>query len=313
MDLDKMLLVPTKSRYELEIERKGTETDARKMFGSEEVWRYVCDSHHAQKKNLARVIKALGIHNIVDRSQLTPAVIADHDLFVFIGGDNHFTYCAQDILRYVQQNPDEDKYVSGVVLDPSKSAGALLYLDVDSFLCSVSSIEKDDFEIEHWTALEAKIYGGSDEPRPFPAVCDYFVGEYGRLFMSRNRVYIDGKEVFPDRSSGILIATGAGSCGGSWYDNVHNVMFSESDCFDKDVDSARIILTEHASRSKTILHKGQKLVIDSYNDAKGIIAPDSHDDHTAGFMIGCRAEICVSDYHLSVIRPGKGTLRLSSG
>ncbi|MFH1063530.1 MAG: hypothetical protein V1729_00450 [Candidatus Woesearchaeota archaeon] len=308
MDLDRMILVPTKSRYELEVGRYGSESAAREMFGSEEVWDYICGSHHAQKDNLAQVLKGLDDPYVIDRSQLTQDMIHDHDLFVFLGGDNHFTYCAQDILRYVQQNPGDDKLVSGIVLDPGKSAGALLYLDVDSFLGSIPLIRRDEFDVEHWTALEVKISGGSGATRPFPAVCDYFIGEYGRLFMSRNRVYIDGKEVFPDKSSGILIATGAGSCRGSWYDNIHNVMFGESDCFANDADCASIILTEHASKSKATLHKGQKFVIDSYNDAKGIIAPDSHEEHAAGFMIGCRAEIRISEYHLSIMKPGNPSI-----
>jgi NAD kinase len=300
MNLDKMILVPSKTRYELEIKNYDSKDIARKAFGSEEVWKNIVEGHRKQKKNLEKVIKVFGTDRMIDRSLLSRDIIRSNDLFVFLGGDNHFTYCAQDILWYLQDHPEEKKYIAGVVLDPKKSLGALLYYDVDSFLKALPRVEKDDFKVENWTTLEAKV-----EPwraYTYPAVGDYFIGESNRLLMSRNRVSIDGKEIPCEKSSGILIASGQGSGKGSWYNNIHNVMFNSSDHFAKDADFARIILTEHCSRSKMTLYKGQTLVIDSYNDDKGIIAPDSHEDHAADFMIGSRAEIKVSDLKLNVIK-----------
>jgi NAD kinase len=302
MNLDKVLFVPSKSRYEIEIARAGSESLARSFFGSAEVWDYITESYAAQKANLERVVTEFGSEKIIDRSLLED-FIKDNDLFVFLGGDNHFTYCAQELLRYLQQHPDERKYVAGVVLDSKKSLGALLYFDVDRFLGSLQLIKRGDCRVERWTTLEARVDAGSSVALPYPAIGDYFVGEYGRLSMSRNRVYIDCMEIFPDKSSGILVSVGAGSGPGSWYNNVHRVMFGEADRFGKQDGEARVILTEHESRSKATLSAGQMLVIDSYNDARGIVSPDAHEEHSVDFRIGSRAEIRISDIKLDVIAP----------
>ena len=138
-----------------------------------------------------------------------------------------------------------------------------------------------------------------------PAVCDYFVGEYSNLFMSRNDIFkaeISGK-VLPEKSSGILVVTGAGSSPGSWYDNIHQCYFSTPDHFARDEESAKIILRENKSKAKTTLQKGKVLIIDSYNDTRGIIAPDSHEDHSIPFEMGARLEIRISNLKLKVVRP----------
>ncbi len=301
MDLTKMIIVPSKSRYELEIDRKGSEEEARKKFGSDGVWDYIRESHAAQKENLEKVRAAFDNERIVDRSLLTPELISEYDTFVFLGGDNHFTYCCQEILKYMQQHPEEQKDVIGTVLDSKKSLGALLYYDVDRFLGSLPKFEKGEYDVENWTTLEAVVRNGTDA-NPHPAVNDYFIGEYGRLFMSRNRVFLDGKEIFPDKSSGILVVTGSGSDKGSWYNNVHQVMFDTADAFGKEEECARVILTEHESKSKLVLRKGQSLIIDSYNDDQGILTPDSHREHEAEFRIGAQAEVRISDVGLKVVR-----------
>jgi hypothetical protein len=120
--------------------------------------------------------------------------------------------------------------------------------------------------------------------------------------MSRNRVYLDGKEVLPEKSSGILIACGAATGPGSWYNNIHRQMFDQGDVLGREEELARVILTEQEDKKKLTLHPGQILVIHSYNDDYGIIAPDSHLDHGAEFRIGCQAEAKISKYKLKIVK-----------
>ncbi len=300
MNLENMLLVPSKSRYELEIEKYGSEGAARGHF-IERTWKKVLGRHYIQKENIQKIVQRLGRERIIDRPELTSDMIEKNDLIVIPGGDDHFKYCSQCVLRYMQEHPGEQRYVLGVKLD-SGSTAALLYADVGKFLESLPRLEKDDFLVENWTALEAKVKTDSEIIIPYPAVADYFVGEYGRLAMSRNEIYLDGKNIFPDKSSGLLVATGTASSKGAWYDNIHYSMFKENDEFGKQEESARVILTENRSRSKMTLHKGQVLDIYSYNDSHGIVAPDSVEEHSADFNIGAQAEIKISDLKLKVIR-----------
>ena len=120
--------------------------------------------------------------------------------------------------------------------------------------------------------------------------------------MSRNRVYLDGEEIFPDKSSGILIATGTATRPRAWYSNIHQCYFDRQDSFSSEEEYARIILTENADKPKATLYKDQKLIIDSYNDNKGTVCPDSHLEHAVDFSIGAQAEIKISDTKLNVLR-----------
>ena len=299
----KMIIVPTKSRYELESERYSNEEIVRANFKSEEVWKIVKESHYAQKENIKKVKAVLGQEKLIDRGCLTSDVIKENNLFVILGGDNHFTYCAQNILEYVQDNPKEKKYVLGAVLDPTKSHGGLLYFTIDSFLKSLRRLEQKDFDIEKWSVLEAKVNNRNGIVKPYPAVGDYFIGEYSSLFMSRNLVYLNGEPLTCiDKSSGILIAIGAGSGRGSWYSNIK---LSEEGRLNREDEIARLVLRESRELTSFTLRRGQTVTIDSYNDSKGIVSPDSQEEHSVGFNIGSRAEIKISDLKLLVIKNGK--------
>jgi len=300
MDIEKILFIPSKSRYELSIEEKGSEEEAKASFSSEKVWERIRTSHFLQKENIGKFRDNFSPEQIVDRSRLTPEMIQQYETFAFLGGDNHFGYCAQEVMKYLQANPQDTKRVMGVVLDPTKSLGALLYFNTDTFLDNVEKLRDDNYEIENWTTLEAKVFG---DKQPHPAIGDYFVGELNRLDMSRTIVSIDGQEVdCPEKSSGLLIAVGAASSRGSWYNNLHFSTFKEGDEFPKDADYARIFVTENWQRKKFTLNRGQVLTLDSYNDGSGVISPDSQLDHTAEFEMGKKAEIRLSDQYLTVIR-----------
>lgn len=300
MGLEKIVIVPSKSRYELEIARYGSEEKAKKEYVST-VWQNIQEGHLAQKKNLARLQQHFYPEQIIDRNELTPTVIDKYGAFVFLGGDNHFTYCCQIMLRYLQENPETQKTVFGTVLDPKRSWGGQLHFNVDSFIDFFPRLKEDKFEIEKWAALETTVKQGEKSTEVYPAINELFAGETKRWMMSRNHVYLDGKEIFPDKSSGILIATGAGSGNGSWYDNVHSIAFRESDVFPKTAEYARVFLTEHKSCSKITLHQGEVLTIYSSNDDAGIILPDSHDQRAVSFPMGAYAEIRIGSLHLSVV------------
>ncbi len=294
VDVNRILVVPTKSRYELELERSG-EQGAREKFGINGVWEHICEGHRTQKENLAKISNLINPEKIVYRDLLTEENIRDNDLFFFLGGDNHFTYCSQVILDYMRKNPGEKKYVVGVVLDSSKSLGALLNLGFEDFIELLKDPGSKKLKIEKWTVLE------TDDDEIGLAIGDYFIGEQRRVFMSRNKASLDGKEIPLDKSAGILIVTGAGSGKGSWYNNIHNTYFGKSDVFSKDKNEARVILTENESKTKINLKKGQTLIIDSYNDDDGIISPDSHLEHSKMFNIGSRTKIKISDIKLNVL------------
>jgi len=301
MDIEKVVIIPSKSRYECELERYGSEERARGKY-LPQLWQNLQRGHVDQKKNLAKVKQYFYPHQIItDRINFTPALIEKYDAFVFLGGDNHFTYCSQIMLRYLQENPQKQKVVFGTVLDPRRSWGGQLNFNVDSFIDFFPRLQQDDFEIEKWTALEATVQKGKTFSSAL-AINHFLVGEKDREDMSRNYVYLNGKEIFPDKSSGILVAVGAGSGNGSWYDNVYFDRFQKTDVLCSQAEYARLFLTEHKSRSIATLRKEEVLVIHSSNDGEGIVSPDSLKERRIPFPMGAAAEIRISPTYLPVVR-----------
>jgi hypothetical protein len=139
INMHKVLFVPSKSRYELEIAKRGSEEAARKYFCSEQVWNDIYEGHLAQKESLSALREALPDSRMIDRSELNTENISAYQLFIFLGGDNHFTYCVQRILDY-QCKYNQDKYVMGIVLDHRKSLGASI---------SISPLQKYQLNFSH--------------------------------------------------------------------------------------------------------------------------------------------------------------------
>jgi len=304
MDIEKVVIIVSKSRYELELEKYGSEERAREKYVPK-LWENQQRGHVDQKINLAKISQHFYPHQIItDRINLTPALIEKYEAFVFLGGDDHFTYCSQAMLKYLQENKQAKKIVFGTVLDPKRSWGGQLDFTVDSFIDFFPRLQQDDYEIEKWTALEAVVQRGETKSPPALAINHFLVAETDRRDMSRNYVYLNGKEIFPDKSSGIIVAVGAGSGDGSWYDNVYGAVFQKADVLPRQTEYARIFLTENKSRSVATLHTGEVLVIHSSNDSAGIVSPDSskEKDREIPFPMGAAAEIKISSISLPVVR-----------
>ncbi|MFH0701546.1 MAG: hypothetical protein V2A62_03860 [Candidatus Woesearchaeota archaeon] len=303
MNLAKTLFVATKSRYELMLEKCSGRDAARANCQSDLVWADWEEGHHNQKANLRKVSQQIDSELIVDRSQLTEETIRKHNFFVLLGGDNHFTYCAHEILEYQRRNLTDLKQVIGCVLDSRKSLGVLLDYNVDSLLGSRRKLEEDKYRVEHWTTLEATISGERTSCQPYPALCEYVFGENCFFLMSRNKALIDGKEIVPEKGSGLLVVTGSGSGRGSWYDNIYGCYFDKEDAFGRSEDMAKIVTLVNRDKVIATLRKGQVLEVHSSNDDNGIGSTDSHKERVFNFAMGYKAEVRISDYKLHVIRP----------
>jgi NAD kinase len=304
MNPEKIIIIPSKSRYELELEKLGDEIKVREEFRSDTRYDIVYGGHLDQKANIIKLEQVLGNARFIDRDDLSLQDIVESELIVSLGGDNHFMYVSH-LVSEANRTLSKNIPIAPVVLDPNKSTGALLGFDVDSFINNLSRLFQDDLCYEYWTLLEANVWGGSENnPHiPYKATGDYFLGEEARRDMSRCDVYIDGKAIeIPEKNSGILVSTGAGSTG--WYDNVHGLAFGKQDVFFRDERIARIIATEnrYVEKIRYDLHEGQILRIESYCDNNGICEPDSIRSHNAPFRMGYVAEIKISDQKLIILK-----------
>ncbi len=301
MKMMNYLLIPSKTRYEINIASEGSVESAKRLYLSEDVWNNIVESDHVQKQNLEMIKEALGEERILEnRTDLTPKRIADNDLFITLGGDNHFAWTSQVILEYMRRT-GERKYVTSVLADTKKSWGGIVQFRPEYFLKNFEGLLNGNFPVEDWTTLEATVKTLSGQSRPYIAIDNYAIGEHYMTAMSRNRIFLDGKPLFGDKSGGILLAVGAGSGKGAWYYNEHVSLFGGEDVFSKISDEARILLRGIPDKSKETFYRGQVLEFHSYNDSKGIIIPDGEDDHGVIFPMGSIARVKISEVKLPVV------------
>ncbi|MFH0936911.1 MAG: hypothetical protein V1808_01300 [Candidatus Daviesbacteria bacterium] len=251
----------------------------------------VLASNNRQVESLNNLTDFLKDAKVIGRNRLNKTIAAGANLIIALGGDNHFLYVSHFI---------NGQLLLGINSDPTSSEGALTYFTVKSLKDFWSKLEADDFKIEEWPRLQIALNGKKIQAL---ATGDIFIGESRRENMSRYLISLDGQEE-EQKSSGLLITTGAGSTG--WYDSACHYLFENGNKFPKTKQEARYLVTE-VYRGKLSKYQmleggfgpGQKLIISSLNDSSGEISIDSL--VRCKFNRGSQAIIEISDKPLRVI------------
>jgi len=287
----KVLIVAKESKYEWERKKLGLSHDelVAKYSAEGANLEAILKGHERQTNSLARLVQLLPDADTLKMSGLKDN-IQGYDLVIAFGGDNSF----QLISHYVGNVP-----IMGVNSDPERSTGALCAWSASRLEEVVSAIKNNVFATESWIRLNATI----DGVPLTQATSEYFFGEDRRKDMSRYVMVYRGKR-FEQKSSGVIIATGAGSTG--WYDSAGRYIFQKSNEIPKTEQRAVFIITEpyHPKADDVLageLLPGETLVIYSLNDAKGYATTDSWEEYD--FSRGRKAVIEISDKPLRVIVP----------
>ena len=287
----KILIVAKESKYEWERKKLGLSHEGLiKKYSAEGAnLEAILKGHERQTESLAKLVQLLPDADTIKMSELKDK-IAGYDLVIAFGGDNSF----QLISHYIREAP-----IMGINSDPERSTGALCAWSASRLEEVVSAIKNSAFTIENWTKLDATI----DGVPLTQATSEYFFGEDRRKDMSRHVMVYRGK-TFEQKSSGIIIATGAGSTG--WYDSAGRYIFQKSNKVPKTEQRAVFVITEpyHPKADDVLageLLPGEVLVIYSLNDAKGYATTDSWEEYD--FSRGKKAAIQLSDTPLRVAVP----------
>ncbi|HIH18290.1 MAG TPA: hypothetical protein HA282_00935 [Nanoarchaeota archaeon] len=297
IDSNRAIVVPKMSMYELDMHRfrlghqELMQKYARDGFDIDRI----IGSHERQQEAKMASGKMFGEENFIHYDRLTQDLLAQASAVVALGGDNHFQY----VSHFVQ-----DTLVIGVNSDPLTSEGALTSFTTSTLEEFLPQLEKGAFSVEEWTRLECKL-NGKELPL---AICDYFLGEKERSYMSRHLLKLGEKEE-DQKCSGLLVATGAGSSG--WYDSACRYLHPEGNPFAKNEKSARFLVTEpyHGklngySMLEGKVGEGETLQVISANDACGVVTVDSIESYE--FSRGMKAEIGISHIPLRVVIPDEG-------
>ncbi|MFA6460835.1 MAG: hypothetical protein WCV90_01095 [Candidatus Woesearchaeota archaeon] len=163
-------------------------------------------SHDRQRRNIELLMGDISEAEIIDlldveRGRINPNV----DLLFAIGGDNFFQRCTHQFA---------DSYLVGVNSDVRTSFGAILNFDYDSVHANLDRILKGDFNAEYWSRISTSFNGHKIED----TTCTLSLSIKATDMISRYQLR-KGDESEEQKSTGLLLATGAGSGLGAWYRN----------------------------------------------------------------------------------------------
>jgi len=284
----KVLVVSRQSKYEWErqnynISHKGFI----EKYGSQHSnLRSLLDSHYGLVNTREMFDSIMPSFDIITTDSLKQT-ISDYDVVVSLGGDDSFKY----ISHYVKDIP-----ILSVNSDPSRSVGELTSCFIsskDSVIRIKECLDSSNFSVNNWARLGLSL----DGKEIVSATSEYFLGDFRRNKMSTHIMVYDGNE-YPQRCSGLIVATGAGSTG--WFKSA-----SQIKSWDPTHKVGCFIATEKYSGSDLLGNSGfirndEELVIRSMNNEGGIVSVDSCQEYK--FIRGSEAIIKLTS-PLSVIIP----------
>jgi hypothetical protein len=314
IDRSKILVVAKRTRIERDIELSGLsfEDVVKRYEDAGENTKDILESHAEQLHNNALVKKLLSPAQVRYREAFSDQELNNASLVITLGGDNHF----QDIShRITGETP-----ILGVAND-HRSYGALLSCRCEYLEEFLTKLERGEYKISAWPTIEVEV-GGKKLP---PATCDVLVSEARRAEMSRHRLTINDSVGHPlynsggrgvsQKSSGLLIAVGAGSNNRAWARAASRFVFPNGLSFPKTARRAAFVLTEASNTHPGIdedsnelpplttgdLIDGEEMLITSLNDSEGEVMVDS--SKRLPFPRGTKAIIRLAKKVLWVVSP----------
>ena len=294
MEISRIIIVPKPTKYELDMHKYRLSPDELvRKYDAEGVNKDdIISSHERQKKALSDMRDAFRESMFISADDLTRETAGRAGLVIALGGDNHFQY----VSHFLADTP-----IIGVNYDPASSEGAVIYFSP----CAEhlrDMLLSDTFSVEEWTRLQAEING-----MPImPATSEYFLGEEQRKDMSRYVTEFHGMAE-KQKSSGVVVATGAGSSG--WHNSASGHIHPAGKIFPTIDAVAEFIVTEpykgrltHYSMLQRTMGEDDVLVVKSLNDSRGIVTSDAIEVYP--FEIGATAVVRVWPASLKVVKPG---------
>ena len=165
----------------------------------------ILKSHERQRNCIESIIAENPDAETIDMIALEKGEAAkpDVDLLIVIGGDNFFQICTHYF---------SDAYLVGVNSDPETSHGALLNFDYESLERNLGNIVNGNFKAEEWTRVATTLNGKRLED----GSCTVSLTTGDMMCRYLLKLNNDSEE---QKSSGILVVSGAGSGKRAWYRN----------------------------------------------------------------------------------------------
>ncbi len=221
----------------------------------------------------------------VEYSSVKKDMLEDADLVITFGGDGTFVKAANLI---------ENSYILGINAEPDKSEGALTTLKINE-IKKLKEIAKGNFKIQEMQRAKIIL---NEKVLDENAINEIYIGTVSQFHTSRYKLKFKEKQE-EQRSSGVLVTTGAGSA--AWFCSAGGKQF---DCQDKKL---KFLVREPYVGKRVFIPTllegeilpGEKLILESTRDLWGVV---SINDSIYPFNTGDVVEIMLSEKPLKVIK-----------
>jgi hypothetical protein len=218
-------------------------------------------------------------------------------VIISIGGDNHFIH--------ISHYADDSHFIMGINSDTATSSGALLQFDPASFReAAKGGLDTSRFDYEEWTRIDGElIYPDGRKTRTVPCTSEISVRNSYPDTMSRYLIRKEGTEWEDQKSSGLILSTGAGSTG--WFKNCLSAEDRSKAVFPKDASFFKFVAREPGSRNKYKFMMGdveRGSYLELISEMEGEISIDANPDRTFEFAPGCTARFYLSESRLKVVK-----------
>jgi len=309
---DRIVIVTRRTRLEELIARFNTRGQARFYIehsaqGTGDFAEYERE-HDAYERAVALVHRATDVglpRHVIDRDLVPTYTFGEQDVVVAVGQDG----LVANVAKYTLARP-----LVGVNPDPERFDGVLLPFLADGCAGAVASVVDGRASVRRVTLAEARL----DDGQRLLAFNDLFIGAHSHV--SARYVLARGSARESQSSSGVLVATGAGSTG--WISSVFNMAagvttLAGGTCgrpIRLEWDDQRLLFAVRepfVSRHSTaehiagILDANETLRLQSLMPTGGVIFSDGIESDFLRFDAGAIATVGASSNTASLVIPGK--------
>lgn len=308
MTFEKIILVTRETRLEGLVERFNTARQARFYIehaqGDFNLYEQEHSQYHTQTEQLERELRKLLKVHVIDREYLPNYLFTPQDLVVTIGVDGLVVNTA----KYLSGQP-----IVAVNPDPAHIDGVLLPFDTPTAIRQLPRILEGQYETDAISMAEASLNDG----QRLLAFNDLFVGVENHT--SARYELRHGQQQETQSSSGLIIATGAGSSGwlSSFFNFTRGMLHSlggpdtlqvgeqlpwDADTLTYIVREPFISKTSGAGMVFGHIRAGEVLEIESHMPEKGVIFSDGITSDFLQFNSGATASIRLAGKKTNLIR-----------
>lgn len=309
MNIEHAIIVVNKTRLESLVERFNTKAQARfyieRSGGDFSDYEMEHDTFHKSLQTVTDYfIRELKV-KVIDRKFLPNYLFDSRDLVVVVGQDGLVANTA--------------KYANGLPMlainpDPGRYDGVLLPFDTNSFRNGFIAFSKQRCAVAEITLAEAKTNDG----QRLIAFNDFFIGPASHT-SARYKLTHHG-QTEQQSSSGVIVATGAGSTG--WLSSVMNMASGVHHAFGNEREASSLnfklpwdtnelaYVVREPFRSKYsgitltagVFGDNDKLIIESQMPAHGIVFSDGIESDFLQFNSGSKLEIGIADQKARLLK-----------